>query len=87
MRSKIALFSDIFEHTVDTLESVIAWKPLADLNYPHAFMPAVGKIDGMIFVIGFGVGYGAGLGAIIDVADFRIGAAGNSAKTYVSGGS
>ena len=54
MRSKIALFSDIFEHTVDTLESVIAWKPLADLNYPHAFMPAVGKIDEMIFVIGGG---------------------------------
>ena len=39
---------------MDTLESVIAWKPLADLNYPHAFMPAVGKIDGMIFVIGGG---------------------------------
>lgn len=47
--------NDDFDKAIDgNLAHVIAWKPLADLNYPHAFMPAVGKIDGMIFVIGGG---------------------------------
>ena len=36
------------------LDSIIAWRPLDNLNYPHAYMPAVGYIDDSIFVIGGG---------------------------------